>query len=297
MTDRPLRLGDVIDDYCPRCRLLLNHDIASLFDGGRGQGHLPDLPQHPRLPPRAGPAKRKTQEGREEEPDRPGPGRACRRRPPAAAARRPRPVRRRSATSGPSVERLKKKIAAVRAVDVIQRKRDGQELTPRGDRLLHPRLHRGRDPRLPGLRPGHGRLLPGHDAGRDGRPHRGDDAHGRGARPLRPARAQGRQALDGRRGRQDQPGPRPAGRGLRRLRADDLGPRPRPHRRHPRQARVDPRLPRRLSLDEFRDVLQQGASSASSARRPRSPPPTASSTRCATSPPRSRACPSSPPRS
>ena len=33
MTDRPLRLGDVLDDYCPRCRLLMNHDIASLFDG------------------------------------------------------------------------------------------------------------------------------------------------------------------------------------------------------------------------------------------------------------------------
>jgi hypothetical protein len=30
MPDRPLRLGDVIDDYCPRCRLLLNHDIASM---------------------------------------------------------------------------------------------------------------------------------------------------------------------------------------------------------------------------------------------------------------------------
>jgi hypothetical protein len=30
MTDRPVRLGDVIDDYCPRCRLLLNHDVASL---------------------------------------------------------------------------------------------------------------------------------------------------------------------------------------------------------------------------------------------------------------------------
>ena len=28
MSDRPLRLGDVLDDYCPRCRLLLNHDIA-----------------------------------------------------------------------------------------------------------------------------------------------------------------------------------------------------------------------------------------------------------------------------
>jgi len=25
-----LRLGDVIDDYCPRCKLLLNHAVASL---------------------------------------------------------------------------------------------------------------------------------------------------------------------------------------------------------------------------------------------------------------------------
>lgn len=31
MPDRPLRLGDVLDDYCPRCRLLLNHDVASLI--------------------------------------------------------------------------------------------------------------------------------------------------------------------------------------------------------------------------------------------------------------------------
>ena len=30
MAERSLRLGDVIDDYCPRCRLLLNHDIASM---------------------------------------------------------------------------------------------------------------------------------------------------------------------------------------------------------------------------------------------------------------------------
>lgn len=28
-----MRLGDVVDDYCPRCRLLLNHDIASLYEG------------------------------------------------------------------------------------------------------------------------------------------------------------------------------------------------------------------------------------------------------------------------
>ena len=33
MPDRPIRLGDVIDDYCPKCRLLLNHDVASLFGG------------------------------------------------------------------------------------------------------------------------------------------------------------------------------------------------------------------------------------------------------------------------
>jgi len=30
MPDRAPRLGDVIDDYCPRCRLLMNHDVASL---------------------------------------------------------------------------------------------------------------------------------------------------------------------------------------------------------------------------------------------------------------------------
>jgi ribosomal protein L44E len=33
MSERALRLGDVVDDYCPRCRLLLNHDVASLFQG------------------------------------------------------------------------------------------------------------------------------------------------------------------------------------------------------------------------------------------------------------------------
>ena len=32
MADRAPRLGDVIDDYCPRCRLLLNHDVTSLFE-------------------------------------------------------------------------------------------------------------------------------------------------------------------------------------------------------------------------------------------------------------------------
>ncbi|MBZ5565595.1 MAG: hypothetical protein LAP13_24635 [Acidobacteriia bacterium] len=33
MIDAIPRLGDIIDDYCPRCRLLLNHAVASLVDG------------------------------------------------------------------------------------------------------------------------------------------------------------------------------------------------------------------------------------------------------------------------
>src|SRR2546425_10715154 len=30
MTEPAYRLGDLIDDFCPRCRLLLNHAVASL---------------------------------------------------------------------------------------------------------------------------------------------------------------------------------------------------------------------------------------------------------------------------
>ena len=33
MPDRALRLGDVLDDYCPRCRLLLNHDVVTMTEG------------------------------------------------------------------------------------------------------------------------------------------------------------------------------------------------------------------------------------------------------------------------
>ncbi len=33
MTEQSYRLGDPIDDYCPRCRLLLNHAVASLVEG------------------------------------------------------------------------------------------------------------------------------------------------------------------------------------------------------------------------------------------------------------------------
>lgn len=33
MVEQEYRLGDLIDDYCLRCKLLLNHAIASLVDG------------------------------------------------------------------------------------------------------------------------------------------------------------------------------------------------------------------------------------------------------------------------
>src|SRR5579863_8608370 len=33
MPEEALRLGDLIDDFCPRCKLLLNHAIASMMDG------------------------------------------------------------------------------------------------------------------------------------------------------------------------------------------------------------------------------------------------------------------------
>jgi len=33
MSDFPPRLGDLVDDHCPRCRLLLNHAIASTVNG------------------------------------------------------------------------------------------------------------------------------------------------------------------------------------------------------------------------------------------------------------------------
>lgn len=29
----PARLGDIVDDYCSRCRLVMNHAVGSLVDG------------------------------------------------------------------------------------------------------------------------------------------------------------------------------------------------------------------------------------------------------------------------
>jgi hypothetical protein len=32
MEQRRVRLGDVIDDYCPRCRLVMNHGVVGMID-------------------------------------------------------------------------------------------------------------------------------------------------------------------------------------------------------------------------------------------------------------------------
>ncbi len=61
----PPRLGDLIDDHCPRCKLLLNHAIASLMDGSVAKVICQTcLTEHPYLH-RDG-AKRKKPPGRRE---------------------------------------------------------------------------------------------------------------------------------------------------------------------------------------------------------------------------------------
>jgi len=87
--------------------------------------------------------------------------------------------------------------------------------------------------------------------------------------------------------------PGAARRGVRRAGADDVGARPRPHRRHARQARGDPRLPGRPVArgDEggaAEDRLRDDRPGPRRSRRR-----TRSCTRCATSPARSRASRSS----
>jgi hypothetical protein len=65
MSDRLPRLGDVIDDYCPRCRLLLNHDVASLFEDAVAKVtcrtcHNTHDYRHAQLPKRKSSAKKKS---------------------------------------------------------------------------------------------------------------------------------------------------------------------------------------------------------------------------------------------
>ena len=114
----------------------------------------------------------------------------------------------------------------IRPAELIQRKRDGEELARRRARRAGPRLRARRGARLPDGRVLHGRLLPRALRARDVRAHRRDDPQRRDARPRRAARPQGRrQALDRRRRRQDVACRRADRRGLRRPVREDERPR------------------------------------------------------------------------
>ena len=136
-------------------------------------------------------------------------------------------------------------VLIMRTVDLIQRKRDGEELAPEEIRVPGERLHQRRDSRLPDVGFPDGRLLLRDDRPRGQPPDRVHAAFRRNRRSVGHSRREGRQAFHRRRGRQDQPHRGAAGRSGGRGGADDVGPRAGPHRRHAGQAGIDPRLPHR----------------------------------------------------
>ena len=177
--------------------------------------------------------------------------------------------------------------------EIIRAKRDGRPLSEAEIGEFIAGLTSRRGQRRPGRRLRHGGVLPRHEPGRARRADAGDDALRRDARLARDeaAGAGGRQAFDRRRRRQRLADAGADARRLRRLCADDLRARPRPHRRHARQARFDPRL--RLAAGPRRCFAASSPRPAarSSARPPISPPPTGASTPSATSPRRSNRSP------
>ncbi len=135
----------------------------------------------------------------------------------------------------------------IRAVDVIARKRDGHELSREEIDGFVTGFRARRGPGLPGLGLGYGRRPARNVGSRDVRPDDGDGRFRGDARPFPGGAAVGRQALDGRRRRQDLLGGRAGRRRLRRAGGENVGARPGLQRRDARQARVDPRLPCRIS--------------------------------------------------
>ena len=178
-------------------------------------------------------------------------------------------------------------LPAPAAVDLIRAKRDGRDADRRRDPLADRGLRPRRGRRRADVRAADGHLLPRPAARRAAGLDRRDDRVGGAARPVRRAAAHRGQALDRRRRRQGVADPGPAGRGVRGRGAAAVRPRPRPHRRDARQAGGDPRLAGHPvpGRDDRRRCARWAASSARPV--PGSPRPTASSTRCATSPGRS----------
>ena len=169
------------------------------------------------------------------------------------------------------------------AAELIQRKRDGEELGAGEIAELVLGYARGDVPDYQMAAFCMAVYFRGLSTARDLRAHRRDGPQRRDDRPRRGARPQGRrQALDRRGGGQDLARGRADRRRLRRAVREDERPRARAHRRDARQARVDPGLPGRAVDRRVRSPRCARSASRSSGRPPTSSPRTSCSTRCAT---------------
>ena len=128
------------------------------------------------------------------------------------------------------------------ALRLIERKRDGGRIDAGEWRALANAYATGHVPDYQMAAFLMACFLRGLDRAETRRAHRGDAAQRRDARSLRSRQAAHRQALHGRRRRQGVHRARAAHRVARRRRADDVGARAGTHRRHARQAGIDPRL-------------------------------------------------------
>ena len=130
------------------------------------------------------------------------------------------------------------------AVEVISAKRDKGALSDSQIDWVIDAYTRGRRRRRADVGAGDGDPAQRHGPARDRALDGGDDRVGGADGLLVALAADGRQALDRRRRRQDHAAARAAGGRVRGRRTPAERTRPRPHRRHPRQAGVDPRLAR-----------------------------------------------------
>ena len=133
---------------------------------------------------------------------------------------------------------------------LIERKRDGERLEPGEIRELVLAYAAGKVPDYQMAALLMADLFPGPRPRRDERADGRDARERKAARSLAASDAAHRQAFHRRSRRQGLAHSRSADRFAGRSRADDVGSRTRPHRRHARQAGVDPRVPHRSSLDE-----------------------------------------------
>ena len=156
------------------------------------------------------------------------------------------PAGRPPAGRGPFPSRFPTILPAMRAVDIIRKKRDGGELDAEAIRAFVAGATDGSWADYQLSRAADGDRAARHVAGRGRcRSPRRWSSRASGSILREFGGVAGRQALHRRRGRQAVAGHCAAGRGLRRDRADDVRPRARPHGRDARQTRSDSRVPHR----------------------------------------------------